>query len=181
MTVDHERGEEPIVARRFTADVPIDSLITWAMIQGHTNRILLVGPSERFGKMIKRSPIRKFHACAWPGTNACPSGRAQITVYELDQALKTTIAQIENKLSNWSLSAARQLPEDICLFENGANLPFFFCITHENDAWSIGESPPPFARNVKRITATRSELMLPEGECFCEVRLTRRESKAKRR
>lgn len=116
-----------------------------------------------FGKHL----VKRFNASGWPGTELTRhTGR--VYVIRFGRPMIRKMAKVENQLFNWRHSSRKPLPEDICVFRLGSKVPVLVSVTHEQNAYIIGDKrsrPPGF----KKGDFTPKELYIWDGPYFCRI------------
>jgi hypothetical protein len=114
-----------------------------------------------FGTSIQE----EFWATAWPGTELVGhKGRVLISKFDLNVGNKMLAAQPD--ITKWIHNGSPSLPEDLCIFLNGAPLPFMVSVTHEDDAWLLAPTNP-LGKGVKEEKRARPNEFIYPGKYFC--------------
>ena len=120
-----------------------------------------------FGQKI----LKSFWATGWPGTELFQTNRkwastGRVYVIRFDLETLEQILATENDLFQWNHVRAVPLPEDLCVFRNGSKYPAFYSVTHERDAYSLSDTPPP---GFEAETWSESKWFVWDGPYFCRV------------
>lgn len=170
----------------FSGDVDLDAVFEWAAQKASVSHMLLVcrnlkdtdrdkgGDSihQLTRDLLRDHLITTIKAGAWPGTELF-GHQAVVFVARFDEQCAARMVATERQLFGWRHAHTPALPEDICLFRWGDQLPHFFSVTHENRAWCVGSAKPPFAPQAAYSKCERNELLIPEAEHFCDPRTRR--------
>ncbi len=116
---------------------------------------------ELFGDRL----ITSFEASGWPGTKLV-NHKARVYVAAFDERLAVKMMKLQNSLFKWLHHGPKSLPEDICFFKMGAELPALISVTHERDAWILAHTPPP---GFRESALTPQDLYIWPGKYFCDV------------
>lgn len=137
--------------------IHLREILTWCIEKEGVDTLLL-SARQSFGKsgkgkyeegvdpvtrnLLGNNLIECFEARGWPGTKLI-NHRGRVYVSAFDSQLAKKMAKVEGSLFKWSNVSRNNLPEDICLFRKGANVPALISITHDRDAWVISQTCPP--------------------------------------
>ena len=77
----------------------------------------------------------------WPGTDSTMRD-CNLAVIEVDASLIAPMCSAGPKLFDWTGWPAPVLPEDLCLYRQGAEWPSLMSVTHEHDAWILAQEKP---------------------------------------
>ena len=160
----------------------ISDLLSWCIRQERSNRLLFTrrssedskgrrkfdeGLAERVQQLFGTFVIEKFRASGWPGTELFHH-TGWVFVLNLNETLKTRMVQLEPTLWNWRHSHDPGLPEDICIFQEGAEFPCFISVTHERQGWLISDVKPPF-KDARNSRFRPQDLFVWRGKYFCRT------------
>lgn len=136
------------------AQETLSDLLTWAIKEKKADRMILVfrdsSDGSEYGsevKSLRKSYAKKFERfvldeCsvrAWPGTELT-RGTATILVIKVTHETAEQILELEPDLAKW---IHPDLPEDLCVYKEGAEAPLILSVTHESLGWVISDSTPP--------------------------------------
>jgi hypothetical protein len=175
-----------------TTSVSLGEVFEWAIAAYGVDR-LLFGIRMCFtpGKSRQRSPcspaqvasihkhfrnvlIAAYSVEGWPGTEFGPRPVPAVKL-ELNPRVIEKCVQLGPHLDNWSRHGKPALPEDPCIFREGAELPAIVSVSHEKIAWALADESrrPKFGA---LVTQPLPRDLVFEGTSFCknprECRLT---------
>jgi len=173
----------------YYSSLELEPLFSWCKDQHRVDRLLCVTRMRREGRRRVVEPevesrlaslfegqiVATVLAGAWPGTKLF-GHKAQVTVVRFDGETVRRALDAGPLLWDWTHASPAYLPEDLCLFRQGAELPAFFSVTHEGLSWVVSNRKPPFGEP-NPIELSREELVVPSGEFFCEKRVLRSTSR----
>lgn len=61
---------------------------------------------------------------------------------DFDRRLGATMERAGRRLSDWTAAHDPPLPEDLCFYRDGDDVPAFFSLTHEREYWLLSERRP---------------------------------------
>lgn len=159
-------------------DVELEPLLVWSVERGNVNRLLVAARLEEGKRGEQKGPnpkvlravdslfegrVRKrLLATQWPG-NKMIGHEGGVFVIDFDATLIRPMVQAASRLADWTRWNDPPLPEDLCLYRQGDEWPAFFSVTHESDAWAIGDAGPPVERAVQEPLDPDS-LLIPTGQ-----------------
>ena len=169
----------------FYSSLELDRLFSWSRTEHGVDRLLCVARMDREGhrrvvppeieacvaSLFEDKIVASFLAGAWPGSRLA-GHRARVTVARFDSGVARRVLDTGPLLWDWTHANPASLPEDLCLFRQGAELPAFFSVTHEGVSWAVSSSSPPFGEP-RPVELSREELIVPIGEFFCHTRVLR--------
>jgi len=125
---------------------------------------LTEGVDDTVKRLFGKKVLEQFQATGWPGTKLIGHpGRVYIVQY--DREIREILLKTETNLAGWLHDHRPPLPEDLCLFKEGAKLPALYSVTHESQAWLVTAASIPFKEAKK---SPETETYLFEGKYFCE-------------
>lgn len=163
-----------------SGDVDLSEICLWCLQNCDVDTLLFAnrqsfGASERgqyqrgidatASKLLGNKLILCFEATGWPGTELI-NHKGRVYVSDFDARLATKMAKVQNSFFNWQHEDPNELPEDLCLFRRGAELPTLISVTHERDAWVIAENCPT---GFTASTYAPEDLYIWDGEYFCRI------------
>lgn len=77
----------------------------------------------------------------WPGTVSSVRD-CNLAVVGFDSSLVEPMCSAGPKLFDWTGWPPPVLPEDLCLYRQGAEWPSLVSVTHEHDAWVLAREKP---------------------------------------
>lgn len=138
-------------------DVELEPVLVWCTETRSVNRLLVTirfaadakGRRDEPSKAMLRSIESLFSdrilksrlAREWPGTRLIGHEGA-IVVIDFGSALIGPMLRAGRRLQDWTERNSPPLPEDLCLYRQGDEWPALVSVTHEADAWLIGDTPP---------------------------------------
>jgi hypothetical protein len=161
-------------------DLRLSEILPWCLEIGGVDTILLSNRQsfDKSGKgeyeaavdpytkeIFGQNLIACFQARGWPGTKLI-NHKGRVYVSNFDAGIALTISKIEDSLFNWLNVSGKALPEDICLFKRGAQVPVFISVTHERDAWVVAENCP---RGFTASSCRPEDLYIWPGKYFCRI------------
>lgn len=169
----------------FYSSLELDRLFSWCRAEQGVDRLLCVVRLDREGhrrvvppdiearvtSLFEGQVIASFLAGAWPGSRLV-GHRARVTIVRFESDVARRVLEAGPLLWDWTHANPASLPEDLCLFRQGAELPAFFSVTHEGMSWAVSSSAPPFGEP-RPVELSREELMIPTGEFYCDTRVFR--------
>lgn len=141
---------------RISENVSLREILGWATEQCGADRALLVvglevdaDPPVAADPTVEEVVRRVFGgnllsvtlASAWPGTTVIGGGCARVYSGRLDKQVMGRMVSIEDDWTGWLCS--RGLPEDLCVWREGAPAPLVMTVTHERFGWLIDDGPVP--------------------------------------
>jgi hypothetical protein len=156
-------------------------IIDWCAHDQAADRILMVirlekqegrwhpikrGVEQSVTKMLGNNLLTEFMASGWPGTELV-GHPARVVVGRFSEEVKRRLPRIEGDSRKWIHNNVPPLPEDICLFREGAPFPVFVSCTHEGDFWLVTDKPPKFP-GVSRSSFKVEDLYVFSGDWFCK-------------
>jgi hypothetical protein len=168
----------------FYSSLELDSLFSWCRTEQGVDRLLCVASVGREGhrrvvrpeiearlsSLFEGQIVTSFLAGAWPGTRLV-GHRARVTIVRFDSRVARRVVDAGPLLWDWTHANPASLPEDLCLFRQGAEMPAFFSVTHEGLSWVISGSIPPFGE--PRPVGVARGALVPTGTFFCDTRVLR--------
>ncbi|HXB58338.1 MAG TPA: hypothetical protein VNU95_02180 [Candidatus Acidoferrales bacterium] len=160
--------------------ISLETILNWGLKKRGANRMLMVlrmqGNRGRWymdshsaenwiTRNLDQFLIDKFLARGWPGVLLTESP-AVVFVFRFTNDVKDIILDKEPKLENWTHWRKPPLPEDICLFQSGGELPVFMSVTHEKDAWLISETRPRL-KGLSADFSSAKDSFIFNGKYFC--------------
>ena len=173
------------LAWAFYSSLALEPLFAWCRDQERVDRLLCVTSLRREGRrrivppevqarvasLFEGQIVTTVLAGAWPGTKLI-GHKAQVTVVRFDSETIRRVLNAGPLLWDWTHAGPAYLPEDLCLFREGAELPAFFSVTHEGMSWAVSSSAPPFGEP-RPVELSRDELIIPDSDFFCDTRVLR--------
>jgi hypothetical protein len=154
----------------------LTDLLTWSLQMHSVDRLLvtarlthdkkqqsLMKPSVEkavdsiFGSRI----LEKKLVSRWPGTKLI-GHQGVVYVIAFDDSLIRPMAAAGRLLFDWVHRHDPPLPEDICLFRQGADWPALVSVTHELDGWVFSEEAPAFCKK-KPTDFNQVDFMVPDS------------------
>jgi hypothetical protein len=122
---------------------------------------------EHFGKAVDAV----YSVRGWPGTEFySPSPLLKLT---LSTEILNTIVRLGPYLNCWTSRSEPPLPEDICLYREGARFPAVVTVAHEDRSWLITNKNVDLP-GTRRVKTPRPSDLIFEGPFFSKnVRLGR--------
>lgn len=108
--------------------------------------------------------VTTLFATAWPGTELVDHC-GLVYVIRFDEDLSMRIAAFQDCISKWTQWHEPPLPEDLCLFREGDELPVLVSVTHEGDAWLVTDRGLTL-EGVERAPLSLAQLLIPRGQFF---------------
>lgn len=129
----------------------LTDVLTWSLQMHSVDRLLVTARLSKpfvqevvdsiFGSRI----LQKKLAGRWPGTRLIGhQGVAYVIAF--DDSLIQPMAAAGRLLFDWVHRHDPPLPEDLCLFRQGADWPVLVSVTHELDGWVFSDEAPAFCK-----------------------------------
>lgn len=138
-----------------SGDVPMERLFTWCIEHEKVDRLLLILRMEKVdSKWVPMEPrseawvkskledhiLESLLVSGWPGTELI-GHPARLYIVRFDKGISRIMVDTETDLSKWKDSRQPPLPEDMCLYADGAIFPVLITCTHENLGWLVTKQP----------------------------------------
>ncbi|MCI0409488.1 MAG: hypothetical protein L0191_13170 [Acidobacteria bacterium] len=156
---------------RLKRDVELKQVLTHCLLTGHVDRLLLALPQNKDGALLhpeSRPATERIFADRilewrigrrWPGTISYETD-CHLAVVEFSAELVEPMCSAGPKLFDWRGWPAPALPEDLCLYRQGAEWPSLVSVTHERDAWLLAPEKPA-SIETEESDFTPEELYIP--------------------
>jgi len=108
--------------------------------------------------------VTTLFATAWPGTELVDHC-GLVYVIRFDEDVGMRMAAIEEYISKWTQWHDPPLPEDLCLYRRGDEVPVLVSVTHEGCAWLLTERGMTL-EGAERSPLSVAELLIPRGQFF---------------
>lgn len=160
----------------------LDDVLRWCLERRSVNRLLLatrldqdalsptllvpeveVAVRQLFGDSV----LCESFASKWPGTQLIGHS-GKVYLVEFNAEMKDRMVRIENSFGGWTDRHKPPLPEDICLFRLGDELPALVSVTHDSDAWLLDDGPIEPVLAGKSVIPLPSDLLPSAPTFFCD-------------
>ena len=161
-----------------TRKVPLEKLFKWCRRHHGVDRILFGLPTrmkkrklcneKQVGNALRlfRDFIIETHEVrSWPGVDYFEGSRP-IFVVKITDDLVRAVINAGPYLHHWSISNPTPLPEDLCLFRQGARFPTLTSCAHEDLAWLVSNKTVRLDGCIP--SDDKPEQMFYSGPLFCD-------------
>lgn len=150
----------------------VDRLLVSARMEKERGRWRMQTPSieSRIRQIFGSHLLEQFVTKGWPGTQLCGEAKGCVFICDFNENVAETLLKTEPTLHEWLEIHTPALPEDLCLFRQGASHPSFISVTHERDAYVLSDTKPDIAGVEKSDLVDVLHYVFP-GKCFCDTKL----------
>jgi hypothetical protein len=147
----------------------LDVITRWCIDERQVDRMFVVArpDNDKPGRLLEArvqtaverlfagNIIRTQWTSAWAGTQLLRRREGKVWIISFNEDVRDRLISAENTIRGWRHNAPTPLPEDICLYRTGDDLPTFVSVTHDGEAWVFD----PAAENAPFVVP--AELALP--------------------
>lgn len=165
-------------AWRLARDVELKPVLMHCLLTDRVDRLLLaLRQKDHSGALLypeSRSATERIFGGhllewktgrRWPGT-VSHEVDCHLAVVKFSEELVEPMASAGPKLFDWTGWSSPVLPEDLCLYRQGADWPSLVSVTHERDAWLLAPEKPVSIETEESEFAPEELYIPPASEGF---------------
>jgi hypothetical protein len=169
---------DAIRAWTLARDVELKPVLMHCLLTDHVDRLLLaLRQKDSSGALLypeSRPATERIFGVhllewktgrRWPGT-VSHEVDCQLALVEFSEELVEPMCSAGPKLFDWTGWPAPVLPEDLCLYRQGAGWPSLVSVTHERDAWLLAAEKPKSIETEESEFAPEDLYIPPASEGF---------------
>jgi len=158
-------------------DVELKPILMHCLLIDHVDRLLLALRQDKNGSLLhlgSRPATERIFGDRilewrtgrrWPGTVSTRTD-CHLAVVKFSEELVDPMCSAGPKLFDWTGWPAPVLPEDLCLYRQGAEWPSLVSVTHERDAWLLAPEKPLSIETEESEFAPEELYIPPASEGF---------------